>query len=453
MKTSVLLLLSVLLLQGCGSWRARHALREVVVVDEKDSVVVLVDTIYKYPKISDDSLLTLVQRRTFRYFWDYAHPVSGLARERLGSEELVTIGGSGFGVMCIPVAIERGFISRAEGAERIFKILSFLSLQADRFHGAYPHWMDGATGKTIPFSTYDNGGDIVETALLVQGLLTVKQYFNTSDPVETVIRDAIDQIWESVEWDWYLNGQNVLYWHWSPDFAWDMDMQVNGWNEALIAYVLAASSPTFPIPREAYEEGWARNGQMCNGKKFYSILLPLGPDFGGPLFFAHYSFLGLDPRELSDEYADYWTQNIAHTMINYDYCVRNPKNWAGYGPNVWGLTACDIPNGYEACSPMHDHGVIAPTAALSSMPYTPERSIRALRYYYYILGDRAFGEYGFCDSFFLQKQWFAPSYLAIDQGPIIIMIENYRTGLLWDLFMKNVCILDGLDKLGFEYVK
>ena len=453
MKTIVLLLWGALFLQGCGCSQARHIIHDVSKVEKLDTVAVYVDTSFKYPVISDDSLMTLVQQRTFRYFWDYAHPVSGLARERLGSEELVTIGGSGFGVMCIPVAIERGFISREEGAERLFKILSFLSLQADRFHGAFPHWMDGATGKAIPFSTYDNGGDIVETALLVQGLLTAKQYFNTSDPVETVIRDCIDQIWENVEWNWYLNGQNVLYWHWSPDFAWDMNMRVNGWNEALIAYVLAASSPTFPIPREAYDEGWARNGEMRNGKRFYNVPLPLGPDFGGPLFFAHYSFLGLDPRELSDQYADYWEQNVNHSMINYDYCMRNPKGWVGYGQNVWGLTACDIPDGYAACSPTDDHGVIAPTAAISSLPYIPKQSMRALRYYYYILGDRAFGEYGFCDSFSLQKQWFAPSYLAIDQGPIIIMIENYRTGLLWDLFMRNVCILDGLDKLGFEYVK
>ena len=368
MKTTIIFLLSTIVLQSCGCSQARHVIHDVAMAEKSDTVITYVDTVFKYPVISDDSLMTIVQERTFRYFWDYAHPVSGLARERFGSEELVTIGGSGFGIMCIPVAVERGFISREEGAERILKILSFLSLQADRFHGAYPHWMDGDTGETIPFSTYDNGGDIVETALLIQGLLTVKQYFNTSDPVETVIRDAIDQIWESVEWDWYLNGENVLYWHWSPDFAWDMDLKVKGWNEALIAYVLAASSPTFPIPREAYDEGWARNGKMCNGKRFYNIPLPLGPDFGGPLFFAHYSFLGLDPRELSDQYAYYWEQNVNHSMINYDYCMRNPKGWAGYGQNVWGLTACDVPNGYEACSPMHDHGVIAPTAALSSMP-------------------------------------------------------------------------------------
>jgi hypothetical protein len=403
--------------------------------------------------ISDDSLLTLVQARTFRYFWNYAHPVSGLARERLGTDTPIAIGGSGFGIMTLPVAVERGFISREEGAARLLKIVDFLNSKADRFHGAYPHWLDGATGKAIPFSMYDNGGDIVETALLVQGLLTALQYFNTSDPIETQARQLINQIWESVEWDWYLRGEDVLYWHWSPDFGWEMNMQINGWNEALIAYVLAASSPTHPIPKSAYIKGWARNGQMCNGRQFFNVRLPLGPDYGGPLFFAHYSFLGLDPREISDLYADYWEQNVNHSLINYRYCVKNPKGWTGYGKNVWGLTASDIPGGYAASSPTDDLGVIAPTAAISSLPYTPQESLRALKYYYYILGDRAFGEYGFCDAFSLEQDWFSPSYLAIDQGPIIIMIENYRTALLWNLFMRNVCVLDGLEKLGFDYVK
>ena len=446
MKRVIYYLFVLALIQACNCTPKHQQV-------QNSSVPSYKDTVFKYPQISDDSLLTLVQERTFRYFWDYAHPVSGLARERLGSDDVVTIGGSGFGIMSIPVAVERGFISRQDGAARLFKILNFLSSKAERFHGAYPHWLDGSSGKTIPFSMYDNGGDIVETALLVQGLLTARQYFNTSDPVETESRDLIDDIWESVEWDWYTRGENVLYWHWSPDFEWEMGLEVYGWNEALIAYVLAASSPTHSISKSVYDEGWARGGKMCNGKLFYDMPLPLGPDYGGPLFFAHYSFLGLDPRELSDDYADYWEQNVHHTLINYDYCVQNPKNRIGYGEYVWGLTACDIPGGYAACSPTEDYGVIAPTAALSSMPYTPEESMDALRYYYYILGDRLFGEYGFYDSFSLENNWFSPSYLAIDQGPVIIMIENYRTGLLWNLFMRNVCVLDGLDKLEFYYVK
>lgn len=413
------------------------------------------DTLPKFPRISDDSLLTLVQRQTFRYFWDYAHPVSGLARERLGSGDVVTSGGSGFGLMATIAAIERGFVTREEGYERLSLIVSFLNAPStDRFHGAYPHWLNGSTGKALPFSQKDNGGDLVETAFLIQGLLTVREYFKNGSPRERAMCDTIQKIWEGVEWDWYRReGQNRLFWHWSPDYGWDMNMSVSGWNEALIVYVLAAASPTHPIPSEVYDEGWARNGAypMINGKEFYGIVLPLGIDYGGPLFFAHYSFLGLDPRNLSDRYADYWTQNVAHSRINHEYCKANPRNYLGYSELCWGLSAGDIPGGYNACSPSDDRGVIVPTAAISSLPYTPDESIEALKYFYYILGDRIWGEYGFFDAFSLSSLWFANSCIAIDQGPVICMIENYRTGLLWNLLMANQEVREGLTRLGFSY--
>jgi hypothetical protein len=230
-------------------------------------------------------------------------------------------------------------------------------------------------------------------------------------------------------------------------------MPVSGWNEALIVYVLAASSPTHPITKSVYDEGWARNGAypMKNGKSFYGIQLPLGEDYGGPLFYAHYSFLGLDPRKLNDQYASYLSQNIAHSRINYEYCRLNPKKYVGYSANCWGLTASDIQNSYSASSPKNDLGVIAPTAAISSLPYAPNESMKALKYFYYILGDKLWGEYGFYDSFNLTSLWFADSYLAIDQGPIVCMTENYRTGFLWNLFMVNTEVRTGLDKLGLNY--
>jgi len=405
----------------------------------------------KFERISTDSLLTLVQQRTFSYFWDYAHPVSGLSRERFNSENTVTSGGSGFGVMTIPVGIERGFITRDEGALRVQTIVTFLEEKAERFHGAFPHWMNGETGKALPFSDFDNGADLVETALLMQGLLAARQYFNLENDVESDIRQRITSLWEAVEWDWFLNGTDALYWHWSPDHAWEMGMQVNGWNEALILYVLAASSPTHPIDKDVYDKGWARNGDMINGRKFHDITLPLGPDYGGPLFFTHYSFLGLDPRGLKDAYAGYWEHNTAHVRINHAYCKANPKGFYGYSEKCWGLTASDYHGGYAASSPTNDKGTIAPTAALSSMPYTPEESIMALEYFYYTLGDRLFGKHGFRDAFTLGRKWFADSYIAIDQGPIVIMIENHRTGLLWNAFMQDEQIQAGLTKLGFTY--
>lgn len=405
----------------------------------------------KFPQIPIDQLLTKVQEQTFRYFWDFGHPASGMARERNTSGNLVTVGGSGFGVMAILVGIERGFINRIEGVERLKKIVDFLE-SADRFHGAWPHWLDGNTGKVLPFSQFDNGGDLVETAFMIQGLLTVRQYLDASNPIEKSIIDQITKLWEEVEWSWYTRGgQDVLYWHWSPQHEWAVNLPIRGYNESLLVYVLAAASPTHSITKTVYDAGWARNGSMRNGGTFYTHLLPLGESFGGPLFYSHYSFLGLDPRNLSDQYANYWTQGKNHTLINRAYCVQNPQGFAGISNLSWGLTASDNHLGYSAHSPTNDLGVITPTAALSSIPYTPEESIQALEFFYYKIGDKLWGEYGFFDAYNQTEDWFANSYLAIDQGPIIIMIENHRTALLWDLFMQDEQVKAGLDKLNFNY--
>lgn len=406
----------------------------------------------KFDRIDDDDLLTLVQRQTFRYFWDFGHPESGLARERTSSGDVVTSGGSGFGIMAMAVAAERGFVTRTEAAERMLRIVTFLSTRAERFHGAFPHWLNGRTGSVQPFSTDDNGADLVETALLMQGLLTARAYFDAADATETAIREGITTLWEEVEWDFFTKegAEKQLYWHWSPDKGWKMNMPISGWNESLIVYVLAASSPTHPISKEVYDTGWARGGAMRNGKPFYDVTLPLGSDMGGPLFFSHYSFVGLNPKRLSDAYADYWEQNRAHTLINYHYCVANPKKYAGYGAQCWGLTASDGNNGYSAWSPTNDSGVIAPTAALSAMPYTPNESMEALRFFYYKLGDKLWGEHGFIDAFNLSAAWFDTGMnIAIDQGPIIVMIENHRTGLPWQLFMSDADVQRGLTTLGF----
>ncbi|NCB83221.1 MAG: beta-glucosidase [Bacteroidia bacterium] len=423
-----------------------------VIDNSKVHFITQLDITPKFPAISDDNLLTLVQQKTFEYFREYAHPVSGLARERTGSGETVTTGGSGFGLMALLVGIERGFITREQGFQRLNTTVNFLSEKAERFHGAFPHWLNGTSGKTIAFSTKDNGADLIETSFLIAGLLTVQSYFASGNSVEKLMCAKIQQLWEGVEWTWFQkNNEPRLYWHWSPNYGWDMNMPITGWNEGLITYVLAASSPTFSITKNVYTEGWARNGAMKNGNKFYDITLPLGENRGGPLFFAHYSFLGLDPRKLADEYANYWQQNTAHAKINYAYCVSNPFGYFGYSSSCWGLTASDIPNGYTASSPTNDRGTIAPTAALASFPYTPEESIRAMRFYYYVLGDKLWGEYGFRDAFNLSSQWFANSYLAIDQGPIVVMIENYRSGLLWNQFMQRDDIQKGLTKLGFTF--
>ncbi|HSB93783.1 MAG TPA: glucoamylase family protein, partial [Flavitalea sp.] len=403
------------------------------------SLLTSIDSSDKFPRVSDEELLTIIQRQTFNFFWDFGHAASGMARERDNSGDLVTTGGTGFGVMAMLVGIHRNFITRQEGVERVKKITDFLTSKADRFHGAFPHWLSGATGKVISFSENDNGADLVETSLLLQGLLTARQFFNGTDPVETALRNSITTIYNSVEWTAFVPaGSNELFWHLSPTSEFIMNMPVRGWNEALICYVLAASSPTYPISKAVYENGWASNGAIKNGNSYYDVTLPLGPSQGGPLFFSHYSFLGLDPTGLTDQYADYLQQVKAHSTIHYKYAQANPGRFFGYGPSVWGLTASDDNElAYLAHSPSNDDGVVAPTAAVSSIPFTPVQSMAAIRFYYYTLGDRLFGQYGFMDAFSLEDSWFSNSYLAIDQGPMIIMIENFRSGLLWDLFMSN----------------
>jgi hypothetical protein len=405
--------------------------------------------------LTDDQLLDLVQKQTFRYFWDFAHPVSGMARERSNvafdyGTEVVTTGGTGFGVMATIVAADRKWITRDTAARFLLKMVKFLG-KADAYHGVFPHWLNGETGKIIPFSRKDDGADLVESSFLFQGLLTVRQYFNADNPVENELRNRINGIWSEVEWDWFTRGgEEVLYWHWSPNNGWAMNFPLRGYNECLITYVLAASSTRYPVPASVYHRGWAQSNFFLNGKEFYGHKLPLGFDNGGPLFFSHYSFLGLDPRGLKDRYADYWEQNKNHTLINRAYVLANPKKFKGYGENSWGLTASDSWVGYAAHSPSEDLGVISPTAALSAFPYTPEYSMKALKHFYFDLGDKLWKEYGFIDAFSEEKNWYAKSHLAIDQGPIIVMIENYRTGLLWDLFMSSPEIKDGLKKLGFE---
>lgn len=410
----------------------------------------------KRPKnLNNEQLLDIVQKQTIRYFWDFAHPVSGLARERSNvayeyGNEVTTTGGTGFGVMALIVGVERGWLARDTVAKHLLKMVKFLS-KADSYHGVFPHWLNGATGKTIPFSRKDDGADLVETSYLMQGLLCVREYFNKDINTERELRNRISWLWSDVEWNWHTrDGQEVLYWHWSPNNGWAMNFPVRGFNECLIMYVLAASGKQFPASEKVYHRGWTQSDFFKNGKEFYGIKLPLGFDYGGPLFFSQYSFMGLNPKGLKDRYADYWEQNVNHTLINREHCVRNPNNFKGYGANNWGLTASDTYNGYAAHSPTEDLGTISPTAALSAFPYTPEYSMQALKHFYFDLGDKIWSEYGFVDAFNESKNWYASSHLAIDQGPIVVMIENYRSGLLWKLFMQIPDIQAGLKKLGFE---
>ena len=401
--------------------------------------------------VSDDALLDLVQRQTLRYFWDFGHPASGLARERSNPVagydfiDTVTTGGTGFGIMAMVAGAERGFLTRGDVRARLGKIVDGLA-SADRYHGVFPHFLHGGTGKTIPFSSKDDGGDLVETSFLMMGLLCARQYFAE----DARLGAAIDRLWHDVEWDWHTHGEDVLYWHWSPRHGWAMNHAIRGWNECLITYVLAAASPAHAIAPQVYHRGCTDSPVFHNGKAYGDKTLPLGPDQGGPLFFAHYSFCGLDPHGLVDAHVDYWRQNEAQVTINRAHCIANPGSFKGYGPDCWGLTASDDPSGYDAHAPNNDNGTISPTAALSSFPYAPQAAMVALRHFLSAHGEKIWGRFGFTDAFNETRDWWADTFLAIDQGPIVVMMENYRTRLLWKLFMAAPEVRAGLQRLGFQ---
>jgi hypothetical protein len=408
----------------------------------------------QYNGLTDDYLLDLIQFTTFNYFWLRAHPVSGLTTEPWDADK-VAIGGSGMGLMAIIVGAERGWVSRPAAADRIRQMLAFLEDETDRFYGAWPHVADGTTGDAHTFSQYDDGADLVETAFVAQGLLAVRQYFDDSaDPVETEIRIRATRMWESIDWTWFRRYPDslVLWWHWSPNYGWTMDLPIRGYHEAMIVYLLAIASPTHPMPPESFYQGWCSRPQYANGETYYGIVQDVSEPLGGPLFFTHYSALGFDPRFKRDAYTNYFRTGRALSQIHRAYAIDNPRGFVGYNRWLWGLTASMGPTQYLPHSPTLDNGTIAPTAALSAMPYTPSESMQTLRYLYDEYGPQlGAGGLGFYDALNPTLSWFASDYISIDQGPIIVMIENHRTGLLWRLFMQNPEIRPMLDAIGFVY--
>jgi hypothetical protein len=429
-------------------------------------------------RISDGQLLDLVQRETLKYFWWGGHPVSGMAYERSDrvkeeDRDKTAVGGTGFGIMAMVAGVERGFQRRFETVERLLKMTDFLENKAIRYDGVFPHWMNGETGETLAFDEKDKRGDIVETAFLMMGLLTAREYFNADKPDEIELRRRINNLWKDVQWVAHCRGtDDRLFWHGNSVSEDVHHLPIGGWNECLIAYVLAASSPTYPIGAKVYHECFKGTATFKNNEDYYGITLPLGPEAGGPMFLAHYSFLGLDPRGLTEGGVDFFEQNRSHALINRAHCIVNPGGYKGYGRECWGLTASysvmrdmnqvarggedifkakkPLEQGYCAHSPVEDRGVIAPTAALGSFPYTPDYAMEALRFFYERLGDKVWGRRGFADAFSIHHGWVADGQIAIDQGPIVAMIENYRSGLLWDLFMNAPEVKNGLSKLGFQ---
>jgi hypothetical protein len=411
--------------------------------------------------MSDDELLTMLQEAAFHYYWEGADSSSGMAHENMpGDDRIVATGASGFGIMALLAGTDRGFITRAQGLERLTKIVSFLE-RADRYHGAWSHYMNGATGHTMPvFGMLDDGGDLVETAFLMQGLLTARQYFSGASPAERALHDRITRLWESVEWDWYRDATqqtDFIYWHWSPTWGFQIHHPLIGFNEVHVVYLLAIASPTHGVPASTYYSGWASQAPTAqsyregwsgskdgkhygNGNSYYGIKLDVGVGTGGPLFFAHYSYIGMDPHKLRDRFASSYFQNFRNmALINRAYCIANPKHQVGYGADAWGLTASDGPSEYVPHAPddAHDTGTLTPTGALASFPYTPDESMAAFKHYYRDLGAQLWDIYGPRDAYNPGANWISPIYMGLNQAPIVAMVENYRTGLLWRTFMSN----------------
>ena len=423
-------------------------------------------------ELTDDELLTMLQEACFRYYWEGAHPIAGATLENVpGDERIVPTGATGFGIMALVVGVDRGFITREQGIERLTQILDFLE-KVPRYHGAWSHFLNGNTAQSMfVFGMYDNGGDLVETSFLMEGLLAARQYFKGPSGTEQSLYQRITHLWETVEWDWYRRSpqNDALLWHWSPQWSWFIDHRLTGFNETMITYLLAIASPTHPVPATLYYSGWAGQSQAAiayrsgwsgstegdhylNGHTYYGIKLDVGVGTGGPLFFTQYSFMGFDPRGIRDRYTDYFDNNRNIALIDLAYCEANIGHFQGYGPDDWGLTASDDQLGYLGHAPDRatDDGTITPTGALSSFPYTPEASMAALKFFYRDLGDRLWGIYGPHDAFNLTRNWFSPVYMGLDQAPIVVMVENYRTGLIWKMFMSNPEIQPMLDKIGFQ---
>ena len=411
--------------------------------------------------MTDEELLTMVQRASFRYYWEQAQPDSGMTRENVpGNDDITAVGATGFGVMALVVAADRGFVTRQQAMDRLLKMTAFLA-KADRFHGAFPHFLNGKTGKTMAvFGEFDDGGDLVETSFLMEGLLAARQYFKGDGAEGQEIYRRISALWEGVEWDWYRRSPtgDAIFWHWSPDYTWFIHNRLTGWNEVMITYLLAIASPTHGVPGSLFYSGFAAEGvkgKYAYGKRVEGVELPVGEGVGGPLFFTHYSFMGFDARGERDKYANYFENNRAMARINLAYCEKNPKHYAGYGADTWGITAVDGPEGYVPYEPNEalDDGTIAPTGALASMPYTPEASMAALKHFYRDLGGQLWGEYGFRDAFNAQQDWVSGIYMGLNQAPVVVMIENYRTGLVWKNFMANPEVPGMLERAGFRVEK
>jgi hypothetical protein len=393
------------------------------------------------PSASRDAFLEEVQEASFRYFAEQHNPYNGLIRDsapnRPGvvSNAPATIAGVGFALTAYPVAVERGWMSRASARELTVRTLEFFLTSAEQHNGFFYHFLNFETGVRVNHSELSP----IDTALFLAGALFAAEYYD--DPK---IRDLVEKIYERVDFTWMLNKGKTFALAWSPETGflrgrWDV------FSEGMLLYILAIGSPTHPIPVESWREMLRTAGSY---RDYRLIQMP-------PLFTHQYPHVWLDLRGQNDGLADYFENSVNASRANRAFCIEQASKFAGYGPNLWGLSASEGPAGYRAYGAppgwtvVHD-GTIAPTACGSSIVFTPEESIACLQNIREYYSDAMWGPYGFSDAMNLGKQWFSDKVLAIDQGPLLLMIENYRTGLIWKFMERSAPVKTALEKIGFR---
>jgi hypothetical protein len=412
-------------------------------------------TISATPRVlGDEAFLELVQHTAFDYFWYEVNPKNGLIKDRSSNPSLSSIAAVGFGLSALTVGIDRGWISREAGRHRVLTTLTFLANipqgpepDAGGYKGFYYHFLDMHTGRRA----WDTELSTIDTALLLGGVLHVRQYFNQPDAAEARIRTLADTLYQRVEWPWMQVRSAKICHGWEPERGF-LPYDWGGYNEAMILYLLALGSPTFPVKADAWS-AWTSSYAWESHYGHEFVTFP-------PLFGHQYSHVWVDFRNTQDAYMrekglDYFENSRRATLANRAYAIANPLGWDDYSNNVWGLTASDIPKSYLArgAPPAeNDDGTITPTAIGGSFAFTPHESLAALRHIYSTYRTQIWGPYGFKDAFNPSMKWFASDYLGIDQGPIVLMIENYRTDRIWDAFMQHAAIQHGLKRAGFEPV-
>lgn len=421
----------------------------------------------------DIPFLDSLSRDTFSFFWEQADSVTGNHPDRWPTQSFSSIASTGFGLTSYLIGVERNYITRQQASARVLKTLEFFHRSKKGsepsgitgYKGFFYHFIDMRSGerfRDVELSTIDTG-------LLMMGILACQTYFDSEDEIEKSIRAYSDSLYLKVEWDWAMNGQKVMSMGWKAESGF-LDATWKGYNEAMILYILGLGSPTHSISDESWK-AWTETYQW--GKDYQHEHVNFGPLFGHQYSHAWIDFKGIQDDYIKQKGIDYFENSRRATYANRHYCITNPAGYLGYGENVWGLTACDGPgnegkininisfDGYSARGAaqwyVNDDGTIAPTAAGGSIPFAPEICIPALKEMKQKFRKRLYGKYGFKDSFNLTiereggvKEWFDTDYLGIDQGPILIQLENHRTNFVWNLMKKNPYILNGLRKAGFK---